>query len=1053
MKNYFAFKIILFVGLFLNALNLDAQLWTWMSGGNATHTTSTLGGVYGTQGVTTNTNFPGARAPSAFWQDASGNFWMFGGAGSFPSGGNANDLWKYNPTANLWTWMHGSNLANQTGTYGTQGVSASGNMPGARGASCYWVDLSGNFWLFGGGGYGSSTNGSLNDLWKYNPTTNEWTWVKGSSGVSQLGTYGTLGVSNAANCPGGRTCKAFWTDSSGDLWLFGGFGYASVGAINLLNDLWKYNIASNQWTWMGGSNLTNQPGIYGTLGVGSGTNIPGARNGTSIWKDGSGMIWLYGGSGVPATTTNGFLSDLWKFNPTNNTWAWIGGSNGVNQSVSYGTKGVASATNNPGARISTSAWPELNGNLYMFGGNIVGGSYVNDLWQYNILSGNWTWVSGSNQLAQYGSYGTQGTPNTTNLPGARGGAGTWKDASGGLWMFGGYGVNQSLSYAYLNEVWKYELCSTPSTPTNITSSNELFICSNNSTTLTASSDSPISWYSSLGSSVSIATGSSIITPTLAPGSYTYFAEANLCNPSASREAIVVTVNTTPTVAVNSGSICQGNSFTIVPSGAAIYYITGGSTTVSPANTSTYLISGASSSGCNSSNSVVCTVTVNPTPSVSITGTNAICFGNTTSLTGSGATTYTWNNITAGSVYTASPTSNTTYTVLGENIFTCKNSSTIAITVYSLPILSVSDGTICEGNSFTITPNGATTYSFSNGGTIVSPLVNSAYTITGTSIEGCAASNTAICNVVVNSLPTFTLSGSNNVCLGSSITLLVNGSPVSYTWNTGSNANLIVLSPTVNTISSVTVTGSNGCKDSANKVITVHNLPTVTAGASTTLLCEGKALTLNGYGAVTYSWSGNAINNTIFYPLVSKTYTVTGTDGNGCMDTDVIVITVNPLPMVTAVSSSSSICAGETSTLLVSGATTYTWNTNENTTSIVISPSSTIIFTVTGTDANGCSKEISITQEVVDCTSFDNVLADKNQIVIYPNPSSGLFNVTTNSSNKNSSIEIYNLLAQKIVSISLDDKNTIDLSDYPDGVYTAFIIIDNKLKASIKIIKQ
>ncbi|MGA8440446.1 MAG: hypothetical protein WB762_01665 [Candidatus Sulfotelmatobacter sp.] len=116
-------------------------------------------------------NVPGARFQTLSWTDSSGNFWFFGGDGPISNEGVNqfyNDLWKY--SGGQWTWMSGSNAANQAGTYGTQGTPASTNAPGARTDSVDWTDASGNLWLFAGAGVDSAgTSDDLNDLWKYEP--------------------------------------------------------------------------------------------------------------------------------------------------------------------------------------------------------------------------------------------------------------------------------------------------------------------------------------------------------------------------------------------------------------------------------------------------------------------------------------------------------------------------------------------------------------------------------------------------------------------------------------------------------------------------------------------------------------------------------------------------------------------------------------------------------------------------------------------------------------------------------------------------------------------
>ena len=156
--------------------------------------------------------------------------------------------------AKPWTWMSGSNTVGanggQPGVYGTLGSPAVGNFPGGRAGSVSWRDGSGNLWLFGGfgpdstGAGGLLAQGLLNDLWVFNPTSKEWTWMSGSNTLGansgQSGVYGTLGTPAASNVPGGRGESVGWMDGSGNLWLFGGYGPDSTTAQGDLNDLWRY---------------------------------------------------------------------------------------------------------------------------------------------------------------------------------------------------------------------------------------------------------------------------------------------------------------------------------------------------------------------------------------------------------------------------------------------------------------------------------------------------------------------------------------------------------------------------------------------------------------------------------------------------------------------------------------------------------------------------------------------------------------------------------------------------------------------------------------------
>jgi N-acetylneuraminic acid mutarotase len=137
--------------------------------------------------------------------------------------------------------VSGSSTIAALAVYGTQGVAAAGNIPGARDNADAWIDSSGNLWLFGGFAYNSTgTQGSVDDLWTYNPTAGTWTWVAGSSTADVKGTYGTQKMAAATNEPGARNSASAWANPTGGFWVFGGQGFDSTGAGGLLNDLWEY---------------------------------------------------------------------------------------------------------------------------------------------------------------------------------------------------------------------------------------------------------------------------------------------------------------------------------------------------------------------------------------------------------------------------------------------------------------------------------------------------------------------------------------------------------------------------------------------------------------------------------------------------------------------------------------------------------------------------------------------------------------------------------------------------------------------------------------------
>ena len=443
-----------------------ADVWIWKGGSKLVAPS----GVYGTKGVPSAMNVPGGRNWNASWKDPSGNFWIFGGQG-YDSAHDAsvlNDLWRYNPSTGIWTWMSGASTINASGVYGTQGVPAAANVPGARQFMASWTDAAGNLLLFGGYGFDSIGNvGHLNDLWRYSPSTDQWTWLGGPNTVDGGGIYGTLGVEAPSNLPGARFGAVSWTDNTGNVWMFGGYGVDAGGVLlGYLNDLWRYNPVNGRWTWMSGSSTYGAPGVYGVKGTPAAANVPGSRSYTVAVQSGD-NLWLFGGITVDAGNNPIALNDLWRYNTSSGQWTWMSGSNLPNATGIYGTRGTPAPANAPGARGGSVAWAGLYGtDLLIFGGwgfDSVATQFsqtddLNDKWRYNMITGLWTWTGGSNLAGASGVYGTLGTPSPSNQPGARDSGTAWTDSSGNVWLFGGAGYDSSGVYdSYgLNDVWEYQ---------------------------------------------------------------------------------------------------------------------------------------------------------------------------------------------------------------------------------------------------------------------------------------------------------------------------------------------------------------------------------------------------------------------------------------------------------------------------------------------------------------------------------------------------------------------------------------------------------------------
>ena len=306
--------------------------------------------------------------------------WIFSGDG----GTCTNDLWKFSTTTGNWTWMKGESSGSPASVYGTIGSPDPANTPGRRRSGASWFDGEGNLWLLGGESQ-TGTGGDFNDLWKYTIATGNWTWMKGSKTRDPLGVYGSRGVANASNTPGGRRLAATWTRGDGKLYLFGGGGFAASGAFGHLNDLWQDDLVSGNWTWIKGSSGRDAPANYGVQGEPDSTNTPGGRYGAVTWTDDRENFWLFGGLGFDSENNLSWLSDLWLFDPITANWTWMKGPSTGFQYGVYGVRGVADASNLPGAHVYSCSWTTTGGELWLFGGSGYGESAplgnLNDLWK------------------------------------------------------------------------------------------------------------------------------------------------------------------------------------------------------------------------------------------------------------------------------------------------------------------------------------------------------------------------------------------------------------------------------------------------------------------------------------------------------------------------------------------------------------------------------------------------------------------------------------------------------------------------------------------------
>ncbi|MEK7257470.1 MAG: MopE-related protein, partial [Bacteroidota bacterium] len=332
-------------------------------------------------------------------------------------------------------------------------------------------------------------------------------------------------------------------------------------------------------------------------------------------------------------------------------------------------------------------------------------------------------------------------------------------------------------------------------------------------------------------------------------------------------------------------------------------------------------------------------------------------GSATAAASGGTPGYTYSWSTGASGATVSLPAGTHFvTATDDN--DCIATASVTITSNTTPptasISASGATTFCEGGSVILTASGGNSYSWSTGATTAAITVSTTgtYTVTATAANGCTDTESQA--VTAHSLPTATITpnGATTFCLGGSVMLTASGG-TSYSWSTGATTAAITVSNSGTYI--VTATDANGCTDTESQVVTVHPLPTasITPNGATTF-CLGGSVMLTASGGTSYSWSTGATTAAITVSN-SETYIVTATDANGCNDTENQVVTVHPLPTAN-ISGASSICTGETITLTASGGISFLWSTGATTASISVSATGT--YSVTATDANGCTDDAS-----------------------------------------------------------------------------------------------
>ncbi|MFM7766693.1 MAG: PKD domain-containing protein, partial [Bacteroidota bacterium] len=416
------------------------------------------------------------------------------------------------------------------------------------------------------------------------------------------------------------------------------------------------------------------------------------------------------------------------------------------------------------------------------------------------------------------------------------------------------------------------------------------------------------------------------------------------------QAVTINPNALPVI-TGTFAVCQGASATLnAPAGMTSYAWSNGATTpsISPSVAGTYTVTVTNANGCTGTTSQAVTINANPVPVIS--GTFTACQGASATLnaTPAGAASYLWNNgSTSASI---SPNTSGTYTVTVTLAGGCSGSSSQAVTINPNPSPTIA-GTfaVCQGTNASLNATaGLTSYSWSNGASTpgINPNAAGTYTVTVTNASGCTGTTSQL--VTINANPAPAIAGTFTVCQGTNATLNATPGLTSYQWSNG--ATTATINPNATGTYTVTVTNSNGCTGTTSQAVLVNNNPTPVI-SGTFAVCSGSSATLNAPAGMTnYVWSNGATTAAI-NPSTAGTFTVTVTEANGCVGSTSQLVTINSNPVPT-ISGTFVACQGNTTTLNATTGYTYSWSNGAI--SGTINPGTAGIYTVTVTDANGCT---------------------------------------------------------------------------------------------------
>ncbi|MDP1800278.1 MAG: gliding motility-associated C-terminal domain-containing protein [Bacteroidota bacterium] len=459
----------------------------------------------------------------------------------------------------------------------------------------------------------------------------------------------------------------------------------------------------------------------------------------------------------------------------------------------------------------------------------------------------------------------------------------------------------------------------------------------------------------------------------------------------------ITVNPLPVIITNSPTACVGSNINLTSNGGTGYSwsgplgytsllqnpVIGGATT---AMSGVYTVTVTSAAGCSATANA--SVTVVNTPTATLVSNSPVCLGSTLSFTAGGGTI----NLTGPNGFASAATNASIpgVTALANGVYTlivtagtCTASTTSAVVINPLPVpLANSNSPVCVGQPINFTGAGGTTYTWTGPGsyssTTQNPIIATAqatnagvYTLSVTNANGCK--NSVTTNVVINPLPVI-VTNSPIACVNTNINLTSNGG-TGYSWSGPLGYTSLVQNPVIanattgmSGIYTVTVTTAAGCTATANASVTVVTLPVavlnsnspVCLGGALTFTASGGTINLTGPNGFLSAVANSTITNVT--ALANGIYTLIVSAGS-CTASTTASVTINPLPVPLA-GSNSPVCVGQPINFTGNGGTGYAWSGPgayssgvQNPTIAVASSTNAGVYTLTVTNANGCTNTI------------------------------------------------------------------------------------------------